>query len=525
MANQWYFQRSGETFGPISTDRLRELAADGQIAPTDKVIGDGMSDWVPAESLDVVDFKSAAPVPRIVARNKHSSAPVTRPTRPNDNRQTLWICVAVAVVVFAGAIGWVASSAFNSGNDKENRIAGKGSPAKSKHFEKTKTADRPVDPKPNPTSAAGKNATDRETRESNLDDLFDTPAPITDPTSPGTGTSIYEPLSPPVVSTETKSQPETADDPDTPPTEPITKPKEPPTEPITKPKKPPTEPITKPKEPPKTTTETRKPPVTLFQELDVIRNPRFVVQGLPIEQQIKYRMLSQLQVSEPDADGIRRVAQVVLDTKLDKADELSRAIFQESLLALRGHQFSFKLNRLHEVFDFRGHKDNKKAKKVDVLGGQGFLVSSVMDKDGWTELAQLSFFLPRPQARIGETWRGQMAHDWGPLGSWSGSTTYKLKSRQDDIIQVDYAYEMVYSPPAKGRRDLPFQINSARFTPVAAGGAIQYSDRQKRVTVAVERFHVQGVLETVVLGQVARIQIEEKQAIQVRLFDQNPWKQ
>ncbi len=61
---------------------------------------------------------------------------------------------------------------------------------------------------------------------------------------------------------------------------------------------------------------------TIFQEVSIARKPKFVVQGITIEQDIAYRLLSRLHLNPPQDNGTRTVQQVVLNTQLEKADAL-----------------------------------------------------------------------------------------------------------------------------------------------------------------------------------------------------------
>jgi hypothetical protein len=51
MASQWYYTQQGKRQGPIPTQQLKELAATGQLLPTDLVGKDGMAALVPASRI------------------------------------------------------------------------------------------------------------------------------------------------------------------------------------------------------------------------------------------------------------------------------------------------------------------------------------------------------------------------------------------------------------------------------------------------------------------------------------------
>lgn len=49
--SQWFFNRGGQVSGPVSVSELRELAAAGQLQPTDRVRKEDMDRWVKARSV------------------------------------------------------------------------------------------------------------------------------------------------------------------------------------------------------------------------------------------------------------------------------------------------------------------------------------------------------------------------------------------------------------------------------------------------------------------------------------------
>ncbi|MEX2175553.1 MAG: hypothetical protein WD872_14415 [Pirellulaceae bacterium] len=265
---------------------------------------------------------------------------------------------------------------------------------------------------------------------------------------------------------------------------------------------------------------------TLFQEVDIQRAPRFAILGTAIAQDLHYKLLSELTIGAADEAGSFAVDQVVRQTQLLKADELSRSMFEQSLAELKGWQFHYKLNARREIALWKSSPPTgKRAAPVKPLGAEGFLVTSVMDEDGWKELAQLSFIVPDLQSR-NASWSRSLSHDFEPLGSWYGETRFTPQGVEHGVLRIDFVHEMVYTPPAKGKDKgaLPFTIKEAKFRPEAAGGTIDYDTRAKRVQRAQEHFHVKGVLTAEVLGQEAGIEVEELQTIGVRLTEQNPWK-
>jgi hypothetical protein len=52
MASQWHYKRDDEQHGPFTSVQLKELAASGQLVPSDLVWKEGVVDWLPASNLN-----------------------------------------------------------------------------------------------------------------------------------------------------------------------------------------------------------------------------------------------------------------------------------------------------------------------------------------------------------------------------------------------------------------------------------------------------------------------------------------
>jgi hypothetical protein len=201
-------------------------------------------------------------------------------------------------------------------------------------------------------------------------------------------------------------------------------------------------------------------------------------------------------------------------------------MFEQSLRDLIGWQFTFQVNRRGDITEWKGGPPaGRRAAKVERGAEAGFMVTSVMDEDGWKEMAQLSFFVPEEQTAGSQTWVRKMTHDFGPLGSWEGETHYTPKEGAANPLQIDYVHRMTYKPPAKGIGGLPFTITEATFKPEIAAGMFQYDKQAGRVLQVQERFLVKGALSTELLGQAAAVEMEEDQLITVRMLEKNPWEQ
>lgn len=254
---------------------------------------------------------------------------------------------------------------------------------------------------------------------------------------------------------------------------------------------------------------------TFYQQVDIERNPRFAVQGLNVHQQIHYRILSSFDVFPPDEKGNRRAVQTISAAALVKADPLSQAVFTQSLAAMQGRKFTFKLDKYSEVSLMQGHQDNSKAVEVNQPESKALLVSTVIDEDGWKELAQLTLFQPPQTGRSRRSFVRKTTHDWGSLGSWYGKTEFRARAAGRNKKQFNYQHQLEYIAPEEQARkvtdSLPFQIENANFRAYEAGGEIEYDEKSKRVTSVREVFHARGTVGTSMLGIPSTIEIDERQ--------------
>ena len=248
----------------------------------------------------------------------------------------------------------------------------------------------------------------------------------------------------------------------------------------------------------------------LIQNLSVTRKPSFVVSGVPINQNVQFTVTSRMTVGAVDENGHRVVEQEILKASLVAADPLSKAAFTTAIAKLPGKVYRFELNEFQEVVKFDGHEDGKKVNPFEGLGGKGFAVSSVMDKDAWKEMAQLSFFHPEDSQ---SKWDRQMSHDWDTLGSWNGLTKYQKGRKRGKMLPVRYAHEMKYTPPRGGAMaaGMAFNVDDAVFRPLEARGEVRFDADRNQVDRIKEIFHVQGIVNSEVLGQKSTIKIEEFQ--------------
>ena len=491
MAGIWYFQQNGQTYGPVSKSHIEQLFLDGKLALTDIVRGEGMDDWVPVSSLSTPTTKPPVTPPPTPPPRPTAVTPKTVRRPSQNNSAIIWSAAAVSIVLVSVCIGWLANSMLrreNEPSERSGQVASRNSPARvngasssagnpptESRFPQTKVAreEEPfvLEPKTGGLSEV-KTAEERE-----LTNAVERTKPVE---------TIHTPV------TKSPGSPSNTQ------TEPV---------PTTEPEPTPSE-----------------ESIVLYQELQVARNPSFVIQGISISQEIQYRVLSRLHLGPVRADGMRSAEQTIKDTKLVKSDPLSRSAFESSLRDLIGQQFSFTLNKHHEVIKFVGYKDTKKTISAKTRARDGFLVTSVMDEDGWKELAQLSFFLPKENAENG-SWKRQITHDWRELGSWYGATTFSADDQSQQVKQYRFSHDLTYMAPEKTETSSPLVITSAKFELQNGSGTIRFDAGESRVAVAEEKFHAKGELETQILGQTSKVTLEEQQILVIRLFNQNPWAQ
>ncbi len=63
MAEQWYYSQQGQRQGPVLEEQLKQLAASGQLKPTDKVWKKGMAAWEAASAVEGLIPKPAEDEP------------------------------------------------------------------------------------------------------------------------------------------------------------------------------------------------------------------------------------------------------------------------------------------------------------------------------------------------------------------------------------------------------------------------------------------------------------------------------
>ncbi len=256
---------------------------------------------------------------------------------------------------------------------------------------------------------------------------------------------------------------------------------------------------------------------TFYQDLLVAQKPTFRMQGLVFQSHLQYSVLSSFTVEKITPQELV-VIQKVEAAKLLQADPTMQGLLAPAVAKLPGTTFTILLSPQMQVKKFVGA-----AAKIQIanpmLGGLGFQTASLLDLDGWREMAQATFFLPdRPLAKD-TRWTKPMAHNWGPLGSWSGQTLYAYTGQKGTLHQFAYGHKMTYLPPKGKGMGLPLQITGAAFQAHEAAGTLLFDADKGRVLAGEERFHVRGALTLAILGQNIAVEIEEEQQFRFQILD------
>jgi hypothetical protein len=279
-----------------------------------------------------------------------------------------------------------------------------------------------------------------------------------------------------------------------------------------------------PSPPPRTAADLPVRPLAEFwQEVVITRTSRFGVLGTDVTQQVQYTLLSRVSVEKKEPDGTLSVRQQVEAVHLDRADKELEKRLNERLQKMRGATFRLKLCADGKVRSFAGDTG-----AADVIADNGlpgvtsYRLSSVLDADGWKELAEVTFFRPREPVHKRDRWSRPLTHNWGPLGSWAGQRVFAHTAHQAGLDRYDYVLDLAYHPPEVRGGGLPFRVAQADFRIQSAAGAIAYDPRRARPTQAHEVFHVRGMLTVSALGVDTAVEVEEQQLFHLQLHDHRP---
>ena len=82
---EWHYSRGSEQHGPVSSIQLKQMAASGELLPTDLIWKDGMPGWIAAGKIrGLFDASAAAQPAASLAAPPPESAPLSAPGQPID---------------------------------------------------------------------------------------------------------------------------------------------------------------------------------------------------------------------------------------------------------------------------------------------------------------------------------------------------------------------------------------------------------------------------------------------------------
>lgn len=263
-----------------------------------------------------------------------------------------------------------------------------------------------------------------------------------------------------------------------------------------------------------------KPGDRFFQELRVVQKPAYNIQGIPFTTVLEYAVVSSFKVDKAGPAGYE-IQQKVEGAQLVQADPLTQPLLAPAVLKLPGTSFTISLD---DKMDIKKFEAAGLPAAVTAQGALGLQVASLLDQDGWKEMARTTFFQPNRPLKPGAKWSQPMTHSWGALGSWAGRIHYAYAGGKGSLHQFAFGLDINYQAP-KGKSGLGMlAISGAAFKAQQAGGSIIFDADKGKVTEARERFLVRGRLALQLLGQNTPVDLEEDQMFHVRIMDGNPLK-
>lgn len=85
MAEQWYYTRQGQRFGPLSSEQMRQLAVAGQLQQGDLVWTEGMNEWAPAGRFPQLFTSALAAGPASPVAAPSPGVPATAASAPAES--------------------------------------------------------------------------------------------------------------------------------------------------------------------------------------------------------------------------------------------------------------------------------------------------------------------------------------------------------------------------------------------------------------------------------------------------------
>jgi hypothetical protein len=255
------------------------------------------------------------------------------------------------------------------------------------------------------------------------------------------------------------------------------------------------------------------------QTVLVSRKTAYQVAGVDFTFSADYQFESSILIAKVNADGSMAAVQTIAAAKLLDADGNSKPSLADAVSKAPGMKFDLAIASDGTVTALEGLMDPLRVDRKDDELSRSLRLGTLLDADGWKELAGLTFFQPGTPLKPKATWNRPTRHDWGPLGDWSGKTVFASAGRsagRGTLERIDFRHDLSHRAPKAGAdRELPIRIVKAEFRTVAAGGAILFDPAMARTSSADELFHVRGSLIVTLDGLNAAVGLDERQAFRI----------
>jgi hypothetical protein len=124
MASDWYYISKGRQCGPVTSNKLRELAELGYLQPNDLVWKDGMREWSPASKVKGLFRTPPVPAPPPLPEPPRQAVPVVVnqevPIRVVVSKEGIaekvakWVVIGWSAFCLMGVVGGVFRVAASS---------------------------------------------------------------------------------------------------------------------------------------------------------------------------------------------------------------------------------------------------------------------------------------------------------------------------------------------------------------------------------------------------------------------------
>jgi len=94
VMSQWYYLKSGQQQGPVSLERLRELAQQGELKPEDLVWSASMTDWTPAEAVEGIFSRAIGEPPPPATAALADDTPACEEIQPGSDPFGIEACLS-----------------------------------------------------------------------------------------------------------------------------------------------------------------------------------------------------------------------------------------------------------------------------------------------------------------------------------------------------------------------------------------------------------------------------------------------